>query len=329
MALSLEKVDVETLAEFVDHQMWGAAYFDPTNGQVYPAFDGEVLDDAGEPTDPDDHDWLELGGGSSRPAYVDMETFTARLADRRLAERLEQALDGKGAFRRFRDTVYRDADGIVSRAWNAYATARSQQRALAWLGEQGLVDQAELDAAHAVLEAAAAGALREVGVPATGARLVLLNGMPGAGKSTLARRYLADHPGVLCVEADQLRGWIGGDPADHAEAARRLSLALAAAHLADGHDVVVPQLVARLDQVERFEAVAHDVGAELVEVVLHGHVVEARVPDEALEHLVDYASGLADVVAGRPDAHRLAIHHDDLDATYADLLALLEPDVPA
>ncbi|WP_134768336.1 AAA family ATPase [Nocardioides sp. 1609] len=160
-------------------------------------------------------------------------------------------------------------------------------------------------------------------------RLILLNGMPGSGKSTLARRYLADHAGVLCVEADELRRWIGGDPAHHAEAARHLSLALARAHLEAGYDVVVPQLVARLDQVARYEDVALEAGAELVEVVLHGAVVESRVPDEAVEHLVEHAHGLADVVAARPHVHRLVTRHGDVDIAYRDLLDVLDPDVPA
>ena len=160
-------------------------------------------------------------------------------------------------------------------------------------------------------------------------RLILVNGMPGSGKSTLAARYLADHPGVLCIEADLLRAWIGGDPAHHAEAARHLSLAMARAHLEAGYDVVVPQLVARLEEVERFEQVADQAGAELVSVVLHGAVVEARVPDAALEHLVDYAHGLADVVDRRPGTHRLVTRHGDVDSAYLDLLDLLDPDVPA
>ena len=51
-------------------------------------------------------------------------------------------------------------------------------------------------------------------------------------------------------------------------------------------------------------------------------------PSAALEHLVTYADGLADVVAARPGVHRLGIHPDVGD-TYRELLDLLDPDVPA
>jgi predicted kinase len=159
-------------------------------------------------------------------------------------------------------------------------------------------------------------------------RLILLNGMPGAGKSTLARRFRDEHPGVLCVDADELRAWIGGDPAHHAEAVRHLSLAMARAHLEAGFDVVVPQLVARVDQLERFERAAFEAGADIVEVVLHGGVVESRVPDEALEHLVEHAHGLADVLERRPDTYRIVVRHGDPDSAHRDLVDLLDPYLP-
>lgn len=47
-------------------------------------------------------------------------------------------------------------------------------------------------------------------------RLIHLNGAPGIGKSTLAARYAAEHPGTMAVELDVLRTWVGGwREADH------------------------------------------------------------------------------------------------------------------
>lgn len=40
--------------------------------------------------------------------------------------------------------------------------------------------------------------------------LLHLNGPPGVGKSTLARRYVRDNPGVLDCDVDVLRTLIGG-----------------------------------------------------------------------------------------------------------------------
>ena len=41
-------------------------------------------------------------------------------------------------------------------------------------------------------------------------RLLHLNGPPGIGKSTLARRYVEDHPQTLNCDIDVLRTLIGG-----------------------------------------------------------------------------------------------------------------------
>lgn len=41
-------------------------------------------------------------------------------------------------------------------------------------------------------------------------QLILLNGPPAVGKSTLAARYADDHPGTLNLDIDLLHPLIGG-----------------------------------------------------------------------------------------------------------------------
>ncbi|MDQ7805289.1 ATP-binding protein [Amycolatopsis sp. A133] len=102
-------------------------------------------------------------------------------------------------------------------------------------------------------------------------KLILLNGPPGSGKSTLARRYADDHPPALALDVDRIRAMLGGwrsSPAEAGLLARDIAVAAARTHLAAGHDVVVPQLVARAGFPERLEALARECGASFREVVL-------------------------------------------------------------
>src|SRR5262249_8345241 len=103
------------------------------------------------------------------------------------------------------------------------------------------------------------------------ARLILLNGPPACGKSTLACRYADDHPLALNLDIDQVRSLIGGwrdDPHNAGLAARAIALSAARTHLTAGHEVIVPQLLARLTFVEQLEHLAGEVGASFHEIVL-------------------------------------------------------------
>lgn len=101
-------------------------------------------------------------------------------------------------------------------------------------------------------------------------RLIHLNGAPGIGKSTLAARYGDEHPGVLRCDIDALRTMIGGWEHDEQAAARARTVALAmiTAYLRTGADVVLPQLVAREEQLERFRRAADEGGGEYVHIML-------------------------------------------------------------
>ncbi|GAB2501741.1 hypothetical protein GCM10027063_46410 [Promicromonospora xylanilytica] len=163
-----------------------------------------------------------------------------------------------------------------------------------------------------------------------GPLLILLNGLPGVGKSTVAAAWSARHPGSLNLDIDVVRSLISGAVRDTAEPARALGLAMAAQHLRGGHHVVVPQLVARADQVPRFADAAATAGARFVHVLLEApeSLVAGRVAADAAPHrrdvgpaaLAAYAEGLRGI-ALRPGVLRLG--NERLAATVEGLERLL------
>jgi predicted kinase len=103
------------------------------------------------------------------------------------------------------------------------------------------------------------------------ATLIHLNGAPGVGKSTIAERYVAEHPGTLNCDVDRLRCLVGGWQGDFAAIGaivRPVALAMIRAHLDGGHDVVLPQMLANEVERGRFRAAAVDAGHAYVHVLL-------------------------------------------------------------
>ncbi len=180
-------------------------------------------------------------------------------------------------------------------------------------------------------------------------RLLLLNGLPGVGKSTLARRYAADHPMALVLDVDVVRGLLGrwrADPHRAGLLAREVALAGARAHLGGGHDVVVPQLVAREPFLLALDRLAADTGSRFDEVVLDADVDELadrlrrrtergeRPEHDDAAHLLGAGGATPDglaatrdrlegLLAGRPGAVRVAVVPGDVEATWLRLGAAL------
>jgi predicted kinase len=103
------------------------------------------------------------------------------------------------------------------------------------------------------------------------ARLIVLNGLPGIGKSAIARRYVDDHAFALALDLDSVRRLIGrwrDEPARAGLMARAMTLTLARDHLRSGYDVVLPQYLGRTEFLEQAQQVAEDAGAAFFEFIL-------------------------------------------------------------
>lgn len=130
-------VDLEELAGLREGDpVYGGGRVDLVTGDCVPGgldwFDG--YDDACEEDGAER--WLVVACEGSRAGFRDMRAFAATVEDTRLAERLAWALDGRGAFRRFKDALA-DADGDLLARFHVFSEERRRGRARAWLAGQG------------------------------------------------------------------------------------------------------------------------------------------------------------------------------------------------
>lgn len=181
------------------------------------------------------------------------------------------------------------------------------------------------------------------------ARLIHLNGPPGIGKSTIARRYVDHHPGTLNLDIDELRRLVGGWRTDFervGDVVRPIALSMAETHLRLGGDVVMPQYLGELGEVARFESVVLTTGAEFVEVVLMDtpeqarHRFHARGSGDGSQwhrdvkqiveraggdaHLAELYDGLLAVVRHRPAATVVWTRDGDVADAYRAVVAAVE-----
>ena len=133
------RVDLDELAGLLEGDpMDGGGRVDLVTGEVWPApavdYAREIgQEDEDESDDPDKWLWVHCEG--SRDGYRDMERFIGTVRDPRRADRLEIAISGRGAFRRFKDVLAR-WPGELDR-WYAFSAERQRGRARAWLADSG------------------------------------------------------------------------------------------------------------------------------------------------------------------------------------------------
>jgi predicted kinase len=153
------------------------------------------------------------------------------------------------------------------------------------------------------------------------ARLILLNGPPGIGKSTLAQRYVDDHPLALNLDLDSVRRLLGrwsDHPIEAGLLARSMTLEMTRVHLQSDHAVVIPQYLGRPQFLQQAEQVARDVGAPFAEFVL----MDSR--DSAVQRFTRRTAAAA--LPAHVEAGKLMEHFGGkpaLEAMYDRLLLVL------
>ena len=78
----------------------------------------------------------QIPRAESEEGYEDMVDFIATVEDERLAGLLEVSINGKGAFRRFKDVLLNYPD--ERERWFTYKDDRREERAMDWLDEIGV-----------------------------------------------------------------------------------------------------------------------------------------------------------------------------------------------
>jgi hypothetical protein len=111
------------------------SYLHLTTGEVLRVVDG-VADPQMHVRIASDGNYLRIDPVSSREQYRWMERFIPLAEDNTLREKLTQAIDGKGAFRRFKDVLM--SFGEEREKWFTFRSERLRTFMEAWLGAHAI-----------------------------------------------------------------------------------------------------------------------------------------------------------------------------------------------
>ena len=133
-------VDLDQLCYALDDSSYEHSYYlDLETGQllfISDYMDPEDADRLREQVDNHPDRYEPLPKADSYEGYQEMEDFIASVEDEHIGQLLEVAIDGKGAFRRFKDVLTRYPE--EQERWFRFKDDRLNQRALEWLEEIGV-----------------------------------------------------------------------------------------------------------------------------------------------------------------------------------------------
>jgi predicted nucleotidyltransferase len=133
--LDLDQVNLgELCMALEDHSPEHSWWLDPAAGEL------ELWVEPGDASDeehPHERGFVSVDPVDSAESYSDMEDFAGAIPDPRARDLVLRAIAGRGAFRRFKDTLLEFPD--IREAWFNFHDARMERRALAWLADRELI----------------------------------------------------------------------------------------------------------------------------------------------------------------------------------------------
>jgi hypothetical protein len=147
--LDLGNLDLEeiatALADQTDYEhRW---LINPQTGEI-AIWTSDTGIDGQNPVDLDELDLVCIDPLPSYVWYQDMVDFAERVSDDRAGRRLARAIDGRGAFRRFKAELHEDYPHLLP-AWYAFRDNRARRRAVEWLADRSLIDDEAANHYHA------------------------------------------------------------------------------------------------------------------------------------------------------------------------------------
>lgn len=134
-------VDLDELCAALDDRTAGVSWWiDPGTGGIRSHLADVGGPGAGEPAGAG---WRRIRRTESYESYRDMAEFVAAVHHRRAADLLDRAIAGRGAFRRFKDTLFEFPE--LRDQWFRFRNARARRRALHWLAGEGLIERADAE----------------------------------------------------------------------------------------------------------------------------------------------------------------------------------------
>jgi hypothetical protein len=144
--LEIDKFDLDAIAFALSDQNLYEEHLNLVNPET-----GEIVlwtrEGGIDGTNPVDLDDLDLVAIRPLPSYVwyqDMADFVDLLSDDRAARRLARAINGRGAFRRFKDELNDEYPHLLP-AWYSFRDTRAARRAVGWLLDESLISHDDAD----------------------------------------------------------------------------------------------------------------------------------------------------------------------------------------